>query len=130
LAVASYFLESNSEVLIEKTKQDSQVYRSSYKEKNLVNYPLVVLVDDSSASASEILAGSLRDDRKVPVVGQKTYGKGVVQRIYNLDDGNEVKLTVAEWLTPKGSSINKTGLDPDIKVDPAKDSLEVGLKSF
>lgn len=128
IAVASYLLEANSDVLIEKTKTTSTVLRSSYKSENLVGYKTFVLVDGNTASASEILAGSLRDNRGVELIGEKTFGKGVVQRIYSLPEGRELKLTVSEWLTPKGNSINKTGLEPDIKIKTGEDALQIALE--
>ena len=77
----------------------------------------VVLVNGSTASASEIVAGALKDYGKATVVGEQTYGKGVVQNLFTLDDGSLLKVTTAEWWTPKGNSINKTGVVPDVVVE-------------
>lgn len=82
----------------------------------LKNLPLVILVNNGSASASEILAGALRDIKGVKLVGEKTFGKGTVQEIENLKDGSTVKISIAEWLTPKGNKIDKKGLTPDFEV--------------
>lgn len=76
----------------------------------------VVLVDEGSASAAEILAGALRDRLQAPLIGEKTFGKGSVQEIEDLPDGSTLKLTVAHWLTPNGTSIDKTGLQPDLVI--------------
>ncbi len=83
---------------------------------------LVVLVNEGSASASEILAASLRDEGGVKLVGQKTFGKGSVQDLIELSDESRLKITIAHWFTPKGKSIDKEGINPDYKVDAGSDS--------
>lgn len=118
--VSSVFLKSGT-VVKEKFK-DKTEEQSVKEDGRLADYPLVVLTDQGSASASEIVAGALRDNRSVPLVGEQTYGKGSVQELLNLDKGSVLKLTIAEWLTPKGTSISKNGLKPDVESssdDPA-----------
>ena len=78
--------------------------------------PMSVVVDGNSASASEIFAGAIQDYGLGSIVGTTTYGKGVVQSIRQLSDGSAIKLTVANYYTPKGNNINKTGIKPDIEV--------------
>jgi carboxyl-terminal processing protease len=73
----------------------------------------VVLINKGSASASEILAGALRDRGRAVLVGETTFGKGVVQTFIDLKDGSGLKLTIAKWLTPNGTWVNKVGLTPD-----------------
>ena len=80
-------------------------------------FPIVVLINQGSASASEILAGALRDDREIKLIGETSFGKGSVQEIKNLNDGSSLKVTVAKWLTPKGQSISDHGLVPDVEVE-------------
>ncbi|MBQ7839409.1 MAG: S41 family peptidase [Lachnospiraceae bacterium] len=79
-------------------------------------YPLVVLVDGNSASASEILAGAIKDYGIGTLVGTTTFGKGIVQRIMQLSDGSAVKLTVSKYFTPNGNDIHKIGIEPDVEV--------------
>ena len=84
--------------------------------ENELQFPLSVLVNESSASASEIFAGAVQDYGIGTIVGTTTYGKGVVQSIRQLNDGSAVKLTIANYYTPKGNNINKIGIKPDIEI--------------
>ena len=85
--------------------------------KNEIQVPMVVLINDYSASASEILAGAIQDYEKGVLMGTKTYGKGIVQRIITLSDGSAVKLTISNYFTPKGRNIHKVGVEPDVVVE-------------
>lgn len=85
--------------------------------RSLTEKPLVVLVDQGSASASEILSGALQDNKRAVLVGSKTFGKGLVQSVRPLDDGSGVAVTIAKYQTPSGADINKSGIKPDFKVD-------------
>ena len=86
----------------------------------------VVLINGNSASASEITAGALRDYGKAKLVGQKSYGKGSVQVLIGLSGGSQMKVTEARWYTPKGNNIDKTGIEPDVKVDLSPDDVNNG----
>ncbi|MDA8210745.1 MAG: S41 family peptidase [Clostridia bacterium] len=89
-----------------------------------LNYPLVVLVNGFSASASEIVAGAIKDTGSGTLVGTKTYGKGVVQTIFKLDSDSGLKITTAKYFTPKGHDIHKKGIDPDVVIEQPEDSKE------
>ena len=89
----------------------------AHKSGTWKNVPMVVLVNGSSASASEIVGGALQDHKRAVVVGTKTFGKGSVQQVIELDDKSGLKLTVAKYYTPSGRSIQEKGLDPDIVVE-------------
>lgn len=82
-----------------------------------INVPITLLIDDGSASASEILAGAIKESTDYPIIGLKSFGKGTVQTPEELKDGSMLKLTTANWLTPKGNHIHEKGIEPDIKVD-------------
>ncbi len=89
--------------------------------KALTDLPLVVLVDGYSASASEILAGALKENHRAKVVGSRTYGKGTVQSVHSLSDGSGMAVTIARYYPPSGIDINKKGIAPDIKVDLSRE---------
>ena len=86
-------------------------------DKKLYDLPIVVLVNENSASASEILTGALKDNKVATIIGDKTYGKGVIQTVITLSDGSGLKITTAQYFTPNGTEINEKGIEPDIKVE-------------
>lgn len=118
--IASVFLDRNTVVVSEKGDQDKEYHTKD--QPILKGIPLVVLINGGSASASEILAGALKDQLKVPLIGEKSYGKGSVQEFKKLDDGSSIRVTVAKWFTPSGHSINEAGLEPDITVEDNRDN--------
>lgn len=108
----------NKVVLIEKSlHMSSSQIRSPYGGAILSDMKTVVLVNASTASASEIVAGALQDYGKATIVGEKTFGKGVVQNMIELSGSSLLKVTIADWYTPEGRSINKEGITPDIEVE-------------
>lgn len=115
--IAGWFLEKGAIVTVEDFggKQENKEYKAKGNEK-LLSYPLVVLINQGSASGSEILAGALRDNRGIKLIGEKSFGKGSVQELEELREGS-LKITVAKWLTPKGELINGIGLAPDFEVE-------------
>ena len=124
--IAGYFLDSNKVVTIERFSDGTeQPFRTSANGK-LKNYLLVALINKGSASASEILAGALKDNRGVTVVGETSFGKGSVQELTELPQKASLKITIAKWLTPKGESINDNGIKPDVEVKLTEEDIKAG----
>jgi len=115
--IAGWFLEKGEIVLKE---QNKNLDENSYKANgtaSFVNLPIVVLINKGTASASEILTGALKDNRGSLIIGETSFGKGLVQRVVTLDDGSSLKVTTAKWYTPNGTLIQDTGIKPDIEVE-------------
>jgi len=98
--------------------------KESAKNKALTQKPLVVLVNEGSASASEILSGALKDNKRATLLGTKTFGKGLVQSVRPLGDGSGLAVTIAKYLTPNGTDINKEGIPPDVVVELNEEQLK------
>ena len=98
--------------------------KESAKNKALTDKPLVVLVDRGSASASEILSGALKDNKRATILGTKTFGKGLVQSVRPLGDGSGLAVTIAKYLTPNGTDINKEGIPPDVILELSEEQLK------
>jgi len=124
--IASEWIDAGPVVAEQFGENKRNEYPSNGKAR-LQNFPTIVLVNQGSASASEILAGALRDYKKATVLGEKTYGKGSVQSLRGLSDGSALKITVAKWLTPAGDFINDKGLDPDIIVEISETDIDNDL---
>lgn len=110
--------------------EDKNGKKTEYEAKSAecVEQPIAVLINGNSASASEILAGAIQDYKAGTLVGTTSYGKGIVQNIFQLGDGSAVKLTIANYYTPKGRNIHKKGIDPDVEVElkeSLKDEIEI-----
>lgn len=116
--IASWFVDEGKVIVSEDfgTNRKPVIYRSHGPKLFSDKLELVVLVDDGSASASEILAGALKEHGIATVVGERTFGKGSVQELVDITPETSLKVTVAKWLTPKGTSISQAGLEPNIKV--------------
>jgi carboxyl-terminal processing protease len=124
--VSSLWLPEGQNILQE--KRGSTVVNSygSIGNDTLRGIPTVVLVNAGSASASEITAGALHDDKAAYLIGEKTYGKGVVQQLINFRDGAQLKVTVASWYRPNGQNINKKGISPDKTIKLSDDDAAAG----
>lgn len=138
--VSSLWLSRNQTILQEKRGgKVIEDFKGTSNNPILKGIPTVVLINEGSASASEITAGALRDNKVASLIGVKTFGKGSVQQLERLDDGSMVKITIAHWFTPGGRNINKQGIEPDKKIeiseedtknsrDPQKDAAIQQLK--
>jgi len=126
--MAGWFLEKGQVVVTEdfgEGREEDDVIHRTTGPSRFLNYPVVILINQGSASGSEILAGALRDNRGIKLIGEKSFGKGTVQELTELDGGS-LKITIAKWLTPKGEVITDKGLEPDIKVELTEEDYEQG----
>ncbi|RIK51068.1 hypothetical protein DCC61_03735 [Candidatus Microgenomates bacterium] len=135
--VASEFLSSG--VIVKQEGRSSGETYSVNRNGSLVSIPLVVLVNKGSASASEIVAGALQDNKRAKIVGEQSFGKGTVQEVQDLSDGSSLHVTVAKWILPSGSWIGEKGVTPDVVVEDVvakegetevDEQLDKALESF
>ena len=118
--IAGWFLEKGDIVVWQESKIKGERIKINLKAQGpaiFTKYQIVVLINHGSASASEILAGALRDNRNILLVGEKSFGKGSVQEQLTLSDGSSLKVTTSQWLTPNENLINEVGLTPDFLVE-------------
>lgn len=125
--VSGWFLQRNSVVVVSYEKGLKKEYKSSGNPV-LINYPTVVLINEGSASASEIMAAALRDNRDIKLIGKNSFGKGSIQSLNRLSEGTLLKVTVSEWFTPNGEAINGVGLIPDIEVEQDFENTEEDIQ--
>ncbi len=114
--LASEFLPKN-QLVVKQESYKSKIEYKVFRNGKLLDIPLVVLINEGSASASEILAGALRDYKRAKLIGQKSFGKGSVQEAVDLKNGAGLHLTIAKWILPNGDWINSKGIEPNIKVE-------------
>lgn len=112
--IASMFLERDKVIYSLADKNETKVYKDETDEKR--DYPVIILMNEGSASASEILAAALKDSYGVTLIGETSYGKGKVQQTKTLEDGSMVKYTTARWIRPNGDCVDGVGINPDIEV--------------
>ncbi|NLB89038.1 MAG: S41 family peptidase, partial [Syntrophomonadaceae bacterium] len=118
ISIADIFLDDDAVVKVVDGRGNEKVF---YGTSGKIDIPLVVLVNSDSASASEILAGALQDNKRAILVGERTFGKGLVQTVYPLRDGGALKLTTQKYFTPNGTDINEIGINPDYEVKEDQD---------
>ncbi|HKL12713.1 MAG TPA: S41 family peptidase [Halanaerobiales bacterium] len=121
--VASNFIDDGTVVTVKSRRREDEVY-NTVSDITAVDIPMVVLVNEGSASASEIVAGAISDQSRGKLIGQKTFGKGTVQTVIPLGDGSALRLTTARYYTPNGTFIHEKGIEPDISVEFNQDSEE------
>lgn len=124
LKIADYVTKKGDVLLYEVDKNGKEDVKKSENDP-IINVPIVILTNENTASASEILAGALKDLGKAKIVGTKTYGKGVIQQILSLKDGSGIKITTEEYQTPNHNKINKVGIEPDEAVELPEDVKSV-----
>ncbi len=122
--IAGWFLEKGELVVVEEFGDGTKIEYKADGNPAFLDYEIAVLINKGSASGSEILAGALRDNRNIPLIGEKSFGKGSVQELVELRKGSSLKITVAKWLTPKGYLITEVGLEPDIEVKMTSEDYE------
>lgn len=124
--MASWFLPVGSVIVTEDygAKQAPDIERSRGYDVFDGNIKLAILIDEGSASASEIFAGALHDHGKATLVGQKSFGKGSVQQVFDITGDTSLKITIARWLTPNGLSISHEGIEPDVPVSISEDDIK------
>lgn len=127
IEIAECILEKDSTVLITVDKNQNEEIEKT-KENPIINMPIIVLVNENTASASEILTGALQDYKKAEVVGVTTYGKGVIQELYTLSDGSGLKITIKEYYTPNRQKIHKVGITPDYEIKDDSTTEDMQLK--
>lgn len=122
--IASEFIEKGKVVTIKKRnpEEDEVIYVNG--QARLANVPLAVLINKGSASASEIVAGAVKDDKRGILIGENSFGKGTVQTVENLVGGSSLRVTIAKWFTPNDQNINETGIAPDIVVERTTADME------
>lgn len=121
-------LLGEGDIVYTQTKDGKKYYERS--DKKMVDYPLAILINGGSASASEILSGAIKDHNRGVLIGTTTFGKGVVQRIHDLEDGSGLKLTISEYFTPNGINIHGVGIEPDILVELDEDVEIIGIENI
>ncbi|MBR3255116.1 MAG: S41 family peptidase [Clostridia bacterium] len=127
LKIADFIADKGSTLLYEIDKDDHETVKKSDNDP-IINMPIVILVNEKTASSSEIFAGALKDLGKAKIVGTNTYGKGVIQQILSLPDGSGLKITTEQYKTPSKNTIHKKGIEPDVKVEKEEEQLQKAIE--
>lgn len=127
LQIADYVAEKDSVLLYEVDKNEKETVKKASIDP-IINMPIIILTNEHTASASEILAGALKDLGKAKTVGTTTYGKGVIQQILSLTDGSGLKITIEEYQTPNRNKIHKVGIKPDVEIELRDGNEDVQLQ--
>lgn len=122
--LGGWFFQKNTLIVKEESRNGDTEEMRANGNAALADLPIVVLINGGSASASEILAGALRDNRGIKLIGEKSFGKGTVQQLIPLPDGSTMKLTIAHWVLPNGKILENGGLIPDIEIKIADDDIK------
>jgi carboxyl-terminal processing protease len=116
IEISNMFLDNNKEVIVSTVDKDGYKTPALSDGRPVSHQPLVILINKGSASASEIASGAMHDNSRATLVGETSFGKGLVQTITRLEDGTGVNITIARYLTPNDTDINKKGIAPDVSV--------------
>jgi carboxyl-terminal processing protease len=122
--IAGWFVQRENMVVVEEFGDGTKKEHKAQGNEAFLDHKVVLLINEGSASGSEILAGALRDNNNILLIGEKSFGKGSVQGLERLRGGSTLKITVAKWLTPNGNLITDVGLEPDIKIDISSEDYE------
>ncbi|UCF09660.1 MAG: S41 family peptidase [Candidatus Bipolaricaulota bacterium] len=128
ISLADLFVDNGVLVTTEDRTGGSRTYAATRDSLEIPNLPLVVLINEGTASASEILAGAIRDNDMGILIGRQSFGKGVFQRVFNFSDGSALKLTTGEYFIPSGASVQDVGLTPDVEVPEEGDPVETAIQ--
>jgi carboxyl-terminal processing protease len=126
VAVAGQFLPADQVVVFEQNNENERILKAD-GERLTTELPLVVLVNQGTASASELVAGAIQDHERGILIGQRTFGKGTVQQIFRLSDDSSVHITSAEWLTPQRRRLENIGLEPNVTMIPDENGRDIEL---
>ena len=123
--IASLFLQQGKVVSVARREGEPEHHYVNGRPLD-TQTPLVVLINEGSASASEILAGALKDAKRATIIGKQSFGKGTIQEVFELPGGSSLRITTARWLTPNGTDLSKEGILPDIVVERTNEQMEAG----
>ena len=124
--ISGYFLKPGAQVVQEVGRTVATQNYTASGTGALDTMPMAILINGGSASAAEILSGALNDDRNIPLVGEKSFGKGTVQQLFDLSDGSSLKITVAHWVLPSGRILDYDGLQPNYPVTMTDADIKSG----